>query len=182
MSIDSNIQKYESVCKPRDVCDGCIPQDAQNMKEPVWQQFLHYSTSPRNFLTTLVYAILKLRVLISQYRFAVRLIAVDEYIKRVDRLIVRFRFRTSSHSVFTRIYQKNVEKCRNFFTTGILIIRELHSQLSLYLTSSKLFAFFFFLSRPPIKINIIHETRHEKTCFCHMRTTKAQISLRFRAV
>ena len=26
------------------------------------------------------------------------------------------------------------------------------------------------------------EPRHEKTCFCHMRTTKAQISLRIRAV
>ena len=36
-SIDSNRQKYESVCKPRGVCDGCIPQDAQNIMEPVWQ-------------------------------------------------------------------------------------------------------------------------------------------------
>ena len=27
-----------------------------------------------------------------------------------------------------------------------------------------------------------NETRHEKTCFCHMRTTKVQISLRIRAV
>ena len=27
-----------------------------------------------------------------------------------------------------------------------------------------------------------HEPRHEKICFCHMRTTKAQISLRIRAV
>ena len=27
-----------------------------------------------------------------------------------------------------------------------------------------------------------NEPRHEKTCFCHMRTTKAQISLRIRAV
>ena len=38
MSIDtcSNTQKCESVCKPR-VCDGCIPQDDQNMTEPVWQ-------------------------------------------------------------------------------------------------------------------------------------------------
>ena len=26
-----------------------------------------------------------------------------------------------------------------------------------------------------------YEPRHEKTCFCHMRTTKAQISLRIRA-
>ena len=29
---------------------------------------------------------------------------------------------------------------------------------------------------------IIYEPRREKTCFCHMRTTKAQISLRIRAV
>ena len=28
----------------------------------------------------------------------------------------------------------------------------------------------------------INEPCHEKTCFCHMRTTKAQISLRIRAV
>ena len=28
----------------------------------------------------------------------------------------------------------------------------------------------------------ITEPRHEKTCLCHMRTTKAQISLRIRAV
>ena len=28
----------------------------------------------------------------------------------------------------------------------------------------------------------VHELRHEKTCLCHMRTTKAQISLRVRAV
>ena len=27
-----------------------------------------------------------------------------------------------------------------------------------------------------------NESRHEKTCLCHMRTTKAQISLRIRAV
>ena len=27
-----------------------------------------------------------------------------------------------------------------------------------------------------------YELRHEKTCFCHMQTTKAQISLRIRAV
>ena len=31
-------------------------------------------------------------------------------------------------------------------------------------------------------ICITYEPRHEKTCFCHMRTTKAQISLRIRAV
>ena len=37
MSIDSNIQKCESVCKPRGVCDGCITQGTQNMTEPVWQ-------------------------------------------------------------------------------------------------------------------------------------------------
>ena len=36
-NIDSNRQQCESVCKPRDVCDGFIPQDAQNMTEPVWQ-------------------------------------------------------------------------------------------------------------------------------------------------
>ena len=30
--------------------------------------------------------------------------------------------------------------------------------------------------------NYIIEPRHEKTCLCHMRTTKAQISLRIRAV
>ena len=29
---------------------------------------------------------------------------------------------------------------------------------------------------------IIIEPRHEKTCLCHMRTTKVQISLRIRAV
>ena len=28
----------------------------------------------------------------------------------------------------------------------------------------------------------LHELHHEKTCFCHMRTTKVQISLRIRAV
>ena len=28
----------------------------------------------------------------------------------------------------------------------------------------------------------VFERRHEKTCFCHMRTTKAQINLRIRAV
>ena len=28
----------------------------------------------------------------------------------------------------------------------------------------------------------LFEPRHEKTCLCHMRTTKAQISLRIRAV
>ena len=31
-------------------------------------------------------------------------------------------------------------------------------------------------------LRILIEPRHEKTCFCHMRTTKAQISLRIRAV
>ena len=30
--------------------------------------------------------------------------------------------------------------------------------------------------------NTINEPRHEKTCYCHMRTTKAQISLHIRAV
>ena len=28
----------------------------------------------------------------------------------------------------------------------------------------------------------VFETRHDKTCFCHMRTTKEQISLHIRAV
>ena len=27
-----------------------------------------------------------------------------------------------------------------------------------------------------------YQPRHDKTCFCHIRTTKAQISLRIRAV
>ena len=31
-------------------------------------------------------------------------------------------------------------------------------------------------------IYIVYETSHEKTCLCHMRTTKAQISLSIRAV
>ena len=31
-------------------------------------------------------------------------------------------------------------------------------------------------------IRTLNEPRHENTCFCHMRTTKAQISLRIRAV
>ena len=31
-------------------------------------------------------------------------------------------------------------------------------------------------------LNFKYEPRHEKTCFCHMRITKAQISLRIRAV
>ena len=30
--------------------------------------------------------------------------------------------------------------------------------------------------------NLMYEPRHEKTCLCHMWTTKAQISLHFRAV
>ena len=30
--------------------------------------------------------------------------------------------------------------------------------------------------------SFLYEPCHEKTCFCHMRTTKAQISLRIRAV
>ena len=40
------------------------------------------------------------------------------------------------------------------------------------------------LTRITISLNYrhTHEPRHEKTCFCHMRTTKAQISLRIRAV
>ena len=29
---------------------------------------------------------------------------------------------------------------------------------------------------------IVYEPRHEKTCLCHMRTTKAQISLRIRSL
>ena len=36
-SIDSDRQTCESVCKPMDVCDGCIPQGTQNMTESVWQ-------------------------------------------------------------------------------------------------------------------------------------------------
>ena len=32
-----------------------------------------------------------------------------------------------------------------------------------------------------LQLSFIIEPRHEKTCFCHMRTTKAQISLRIRA-
>ena len=31
-------------------------------------------------------------------------------------------------------------------------------------------------------VDCITDLRHEKTCFCHVRTTKAQISLRIRAV
>ena len=30
--------------------------------------------------------------------------------------------------------------------------------------------------------NVINEPHHDKTCFCYMQTTKAQISLRIRAV
>ena len=32
------------------------------------------------------------------------------------------------------------------------------------------------------KDNMLLSQRHEKTCLCHMQTTKAQISLRIRAV
>ena len=32
------------------------------------------------------------------------------------------------------------------------------------------------------KLAVSYEPRHEKTCFCHMRTTKMQISLRFHTV
>ena len=33
-----------------------------------------------------------------------------------------------------------------------------------------------------LEVDEPYESRHEKTCLCHMRTTKAQISLRIRAV
>ena len=33
-----------------------------------------------------------------------------------------------------------------------------------------------------VENNLLNEPRHEKTCLCHMRTTKAQISLRICAV
>ena len=32
------------------------------------------------------------------------------------------------------------------------------------------------------ELSYMYEPHHEKTCFCHMRTTKAQISLRIRAI
>ena len=31
-------------------------------------------------------------------------------------------------------------------------------------------------------VSLSYEPRHEKTCFCHIRTTKAQISLRIRGL
>ena len=37
MSIYSNRQMCESVCKKESVCAECIFQDAQNMSEVVWQ-------------------------------------------------------------------------------------------------------------------------------------------------
>ena len=37
MSIYSNRQMCESVCKKESACGECIPQDAQNMTEVVWQ-------------------------------------------------------------------------------------------------------------------------------------------------
>ena len=33
-----------------------------------------------------------------------------------------------------------------------------------------------------LSFTVLNEPRHEKTCLCHMRTTKAQISLRIRPV
>ena len=38
----------------------------------------------------------------------------------------------------------------------------------------------FFSPLKQARKHILHEPRHDKTCFCYMRTTKAQISLRIR--
>ena len=86
--------------------------------------------------------------------------------KRTDRLV--YRYQNDSH-VFVGF--DNLEHRK--VTTLFWKIKEAghggKSEVDIY-------PVFFFLSFATINVSLTYEPRHENTCFCHMRTTKAQIS------
>ena len=77
--------------------------------------------------------------------------------------------------VYTRAFRKGknaLEYCRKLLKSSNQILRYIRKRIRLTNNNNSTAHCFAYL---------IYEPRHEKTCLCHMRTTKAQISMRIRA-
>ena len=68
------------------------------------------------------------------------------------------------------------------FTLSLVVLKFCRSHIAISYQALMCFAIISHEQTQSNRLLFSNEARHDKTCFCYMRTTKAQISLRIRTV